>query len=183
MSRVLIPLAPGFEDMEAVILIDLLRRAAINVTVVGLAPGPVTGARGTVVFPDLSVPDILNKDFDMMVLPGGQPGASNLAKDERILELLRKMAGAGKYTAAICAAPGVLAQAGLLDGRKATAYPGTLTAETWPKVEAVDVPVVVDGKIITSRGPGTAIDFGLQLIETLTDKATRDKVESALLRP
>ena len=183
MSRVLIPLAPGFEDMEAVTLIDLLRRAAINVTVVGLAPGPVTGARGTVVFPDLSVPDILNKDFDMMVLPGGQPGANNLAKDARIIELLRKMADAGKYTAAICAAPGVLAQAGLLDGRKATAYPGTLTAETWPKVEAVDVPVMVDGKVITSRGPGTAIDFGLQLIETLTDKATRDKVESALLRP
>src|SRR5512135_2759520 len=101
MTRVLVPLAPGFEDLEATTIVDLLRRGGIQVVTAGLQPGLVQGARGMRVQPD----DVLDQDFAMIALPGGMPGAENLKNDARIIALLRKMAGAGKYTAAICAAP------------------------------------------------------------------------------
>jgi len=186
MSKVLIPLAQGFEDLEAVTIIDLLRRAGINVTTAGLVPGPVTGSRGVVIVPDVTLAAILENDqapeYDMVVLPGGQPGATNLKNDARVIKLLNKMAKTNKYLGAICAAPAVLAHAGLLSKRRVTAYPGTLTAENYPDIIVLDDSVVIDGKIITSRGPGTTMDFSLQLIELLSDKQARDKVEAALMR-
>jgi 4-methyl-5(b-hydroxyethyl)-thiazole monophosphate biosynthesis len=117
----------------------------------------------------------------MVVLPGGLPGADHLAQDERLLALLRRQAERGRYAAAICAAPKVLVAAGLLDGRKATAYPGVL--EEHPRVDAVAAPVVTDGRLITSRGPGTAMDFALELVEALEGQAVRVRVEEALVRP
>lgn len=187
MSKVLIPLAQGFEDMEAITITDILRRANIEVITAGIENGMITGSRGTVVQPDTSLDDILDNnlelDFDMIVLPGGQPGATNLKNDSRVINLIKKMANAGKYIGAICAAPGVLAHAGLLTGRRATAYPGTLTDKNNPDVTAIDDIVVTDGKIITSRGPGTAIDFSLQLISLLENKQLREEVEAALVRP
>lgn len=183
MSKVLVPLAQGFEDMEAITITDILRRAGIEVITAGLENGAITGSRGTVVMPDVSLNDVVNDNFDMIVLPGGQPGATNLKNDNRIITLLGKMAGAGKYIGAICAAPGVLAEAGVLTNRKATAYPGTFPDKSYPDVDAVDDIVVMDGKITTSRGPGTAVDFSLQLIEQLEGKQVRDKVETALVRP
>jgi len=180
MARVLIPLAQGCEELEAVTLIDLLRRAGIDVVVAGLQEGPVTASRGTVLLPDTTLDAVLEQDFDMLVLPGGLPGADYLDQDPRVHELLRRLASAGRYTAAICAAPKVLAHAGLLDGRAATSYPGFL--EGFPQVDVVPAPVVTDGKVITSRGPGTALDFALTLIEALVGRSIRDAVEQQLQR-
>jgi len=182
MAHVLVPLAQGCEELEAVTIVDLLRRAQIDVTTAGLAEGPVTGSRGTHLLPDTTLESALLQSFDMVVLPGGQPGATNLEKDTRILSLLKKMAAAGHYTAAICAAPKVLATAGLLDGKKAVCYPKAIDPIEFPAVKLEKSGVVRDGKVITSRGPGTAMDFALELIEVLTDRATRERVETGLVR-
>ncbi len=182
MARVLVPLAEGFEELEAVTIIDLLRRADIEVDVAGLAPGPVTGSRRTVIQPDLTLDEALARDYDMVVLPGGLPGATHLDQDPRIHALLKRLHEGGKYTAAICAAPRVLAHAGLLEGRHATAYPGVLEADAGGARVSGEA-VVRDGTVITSRGPGTAMDFALALIEALAGRGARDQVEAGLQRP
>lgn len=179
-AKVLIPLAEGCEELEAVTLIDLLRRAGIEVISAGLKPGTVTASRGVKLVPDMTLDDALQQEFDMIVLPGGMPGAANLSEDARIIGLLQKMAEAGRYTAAICAAPMVLAKAGLLDGRQATSYPGFL--EGFPDIELSTLAVVQDGQVLTSRGPGTAMDFALTLVEVLKGSEKRQQVESALVR-
>jgi 4-methyl-5(b-hydroxyethyl)-thiazole monophosphate biosynthesis len=183
MPRLLVPLAPGCEELEAVTIIDLLRRAGIEVVSAGLQDGPVKCSRGTVLLPDATLDDALKQDYDMVVLPGGMPGAKNLNEDPRIKTLLRKMADSGRFTGAICAAPFVLAEAGLLSGKRATSYPGFVDKMGLPDVEYVNDPVVQDGKVITSRGPGTAMDFALALVEILAGKAKRDEVERGLQRP
>ncbi len=182
MAKVLIPLAEGFEELEAVTIIDLLRRAEIEVVVAGLKDGPVRGSRRTVILPDTTLEQVMEIPFDMMVLPGGQPGSNNLNADERIHRLLQRLSHAGKTTAAICAAPLVLASAGLLKGKKATSYPGALGAQLLEGVDYQQAAVVRDGTVITSRGPGTAMDFALTLIETLAGTAVRQKVEAPLQR-
>ena len=182
MASVLVPLAQGCEELEAVTVIDLLRRAGIEVVTAGLDAGPVRASRGTRLLPDMSLDEALRRDYDMVVLPGGLPGADHLRDDARVLELLRRMAAAGKYTAAICAAPKVLAAAGLLDGRRATAYPGTLDGLDIPRLERAADAVVRDGTVVTSRGPGTAMDFALELIEILAGHAMRVRVEAGLQR-
>jgi 4-methyl-5(b-hydroxyethyl)-thiazole monophosphate biosynthesis len=182
MASVLVPLAQGCEELEAVTVVDLLRRAGIRVVTAGLDDRPVQASRGVVLVPDSALGDVLGQDFDMIVLPGGQPGATNLARDERVSELLKRLAQAGKYTAAICAAPAVLAQAGLLAGRRATSYPGALDPGSVAGMQYVDEAVVMDGPVITSRGPGTAMDFALELIEVLAGKDKRSEVESGLQR-
>ncbi|WP_456415485.1 DJ-1 family glyoxalase III [Thiolapillus sp.] len=184
MARVLIPLAQGCEELEAVSIIDLLRRADIEVVTAGLAEGAVTCSRGVVIVPDTSLDEVLGDDFDMMVLPGGLPGADHLDEDVRIRRMLQQLAERGKYTAAICAAPKVLANAGLLRGKQATSYPGVIDAMQLEDTHYVDdQAVVVDGKVITSRGPGTAMDFALELIEKLAGAAQRNAVEASLVRP
>lgn len=183
MARVLVPLAAGCEELEAVTIIDLLRRAGIEVVTAGLQPGIVKASRGTQLVPDEALDTVLRDDFDMIVLPGGMPGAQHLKEDPRIIALLKKMAEQGKYTAAICAAPMALAEAGLLAGKRATSYPGFLDKIEVPGMAYLKDAVVVDGKILTSRGPGTAMDFSLALIEALAGKAKRDEVEAGLVRP
>jgi protein deglycase len=183
MPRVLIPLADGFEEIEAVTMIDLLRRAGVEVVAAGLKPGPVTGSHGIALVPDTDLDAALGLDFDMVALPGGMPGAAHLADDPRVLDILRRLAERGQYTAAICAAPGVLAKAGLLSGRQATSFPGFLTPENAPGTRLLEEPVVEDGKVITSRGPGTAMDFALALIERLAGAPVRHEVEARLQRP
>ena len=182
MAKVLVPLAQGCEELEAVTLIDLLRRAGIEVVAAGLQPGIVKASRGTQLLPDAALDDVLMEEFDMIVLPGGMPGAQHLKEDPRIIGLLKKMAGQGKYTAAICAAPTVLAEAGLLAGKRATSYPGFLDKMAVAGMSYLKDAVVVDGKVLTSRGPGTAMDFALALIEILSGKAKRDEVEAGLVR-
>ncbi len=182
MAKVLVPLAQGCEELEAVTIIDLLRRAGIDVTTAGLDDEPVKASRGVRLLPDTNLDEALQQEYDMVVLPGGLPGADNLSNDSRVGELLRKMADSGKFVAAICAAPIVLGKAGVLSGGKATSYPGMLDKLGLNDVEVTDDAVVRDGQIVTSRGPGTAMDFALELIELLQDRATRDKVEQALIR-
>ena len=183
MANVLVPIAQGCEELEAVTIIDLLRRAGIRVVTASLDNQPVKASRGTVLLADTTLDEVLDQEFDMIVLPGGLPGADNLNQDARIHQLLRQMSSAGKYTAAICAAPRVLATAGLLNGKHATSFPGSLEGYPTEQMVYEQQPVVVDGKLITSRGPGTAMDFALELIEQLAGKTKRDEVEAALQRP
>ena len=183
MARVLVPLAPGFEEIEAITVIDILRRAGIEVVTAGLQPGPVSGSHQITVTPDLALDEALEQEFDMIALPGGMPGAENLEHDPRIIDLLRQAAGRGGYTAAICAAPKVLAAAGLLDDRRATSYPGFLDPDSVPGLTLADDAVVQDNRRITSRGPGTAMDFALTLVENLAGSTMRQTVEDGLQRP
>lgn len=182
MSKVLIPLADGCEEIEAVTIIDILRRAGIKVIVAGLANSPVKCSRGTVIVPDVSLEEVMADAFDMIVLPGGMPGAEHLKNDSRIRQLLKKMAAAGQYVAAICAAPMALHAAGVLEKKTATSFPGVL--DKLPGSHAYSAePVVIDGNVVTSRGPGTAMDFALTLVELLCGTEQRKKVESPLQRP
>jgi len=183
MPSILVPLAQGCEELEAVTVIDLLRRADINVVTASLDSEPVRASRGTVLVADTTLNEALKQDYDMVVLPGGLPGADHLNADPRILKLIDQMAAHNKYTAAICAAPKVLASAGVLSGRRATSFPGVLEKLNLPSTDIVDDPVVIDGNVITSRGPGTAMDFALQLIELLSGRDKRNSVEAALQRP
>lgn len=180
MPKVLVPLAQGCEEIEAVTVIDILRRAGIEVVSAGLDGQPVKASRGVTLLPDTTLEHALAEEFDMVVLPGGQPGTNNLNADPRIIALLREMAAKGKYTCAICAAPLVLGHAGLLQGKQATCYPGSLDAASGAALSTA--PVVRDGKIVTSRGPGTALDFALELVEILAGRERRDQVEAALQR-
>lgn len=182
MARVLVPLAQGCEELEAVTIIDLLRRAGADVVAAGLTDGPVKASRGVVLMPDCALDDVLGDDFDMIVLPGGVAGADNLDADPRIHRLLQRMAEGSRYTAAICAAPKVLLNAGLLDNRVATAYPGIIDGQVAPDTLRPDQAVVIDGSVVTSRGPGTAMDFALTLVETLLGADKRREVEAALVR-
>ena len=181
MTRVLIPIADGSEELEAVTLIDLFRRAGFDVTIAGLAAGPVRASRETVLVPDARIDEIASQRFDLVALPGGLPGARRLGDSEILAGILRRQHDEGRWIAAICAAPQVLARHGLLDGRRATSFPGAL--DDFGEVERVDEAVVVDGHIVTSRGPGTAMDFALELIERCAGREVRDRVEEGLQRP
>lgn len=183
MASVLIPLAQGCEELEAVTIIDLLRRAEIEVVTAGLDGQPVKASRGVVLIPDTTLDEAMKRDYDMVVLPGGLPGADYLNADARVHAEINKVLNRGGYAAAICAAPKVLASAGLLDGKQATSFPGVIEALNIPGLQHRSEAVVTDGKLITSRGPGTAMDFALQLIETLVGKEARDRVEAPLQRP
>jgi 4-methyl-5(b-hydroxyethyl)-thiazole monophosphate biosynthesis len=183
MARVLVPLANGCEELEAVTIIDLLRRAGVEVVSAGLSEGPVTASRGVRLLPDRTLDEVADEAFDMIVLPGGVAGAENLDADPRIHALLQRMAEQDAYTTAICAAPKVLLNAGLLDSHRATAYPGIIDPDSAQSVQFSDDPVVVDGRVVTSRGPGTAMDFALALIEQLLGADKRQAVETPLVRP
>jgi len=180
MKTALILFADGSEELEAVTVVNILRRAGITVTLAGLNAGALRGSRGTLLVPDATLDEAMAHSYDMVVLPGGQPGTNNLKADARVLKLVQQMAEQGKYVTAICAAPSVLATAGLLDGKQATSFPGALTP--FPKVKQQHAAIAEDGKIITSRGPGTAMDFALTLVERLAGSAKRQEVEAGLQR-
>ncbi len=180
MKRVLVPLAEGFEELEAITIIDVLRRAGLEVVVASLGTSPVTGSHGIRVSADTPLGALAEQDFDMVALPGGMPGAEHLKKDSRVAEIIRRLHGKGRPVAAICAAPMVLAAAGVLEGRRATSFPGFL--EDVGKTTVVGDAVVIDRGVITSRGPGTALDFALTLVEELSGPAVRRSVESRLER-
>jgi 4-methyl-5(b-hydroxyethyl)-thiazole monophosphate biosynthesis len=180
MKRVLVPLAEGFEEIEAVTIIDVLRRAGLDVVTAALADNPVTGSHGIRITADTPLAALAEQEFDMIALPGGMPGAEHLKKDPRIGEIVRRQHQRGRPVAAICAAPMVLAAAGVLEGRRATSFPGFLKDAKGPTV--VGDAVVVDRGVITSRGPGTALDFALTLVEELAGRTARDAIESRLER-
>ncbi len=180
--RVLIPLAEGFEEMEAVIMLDVLRRAGLET--VAAAAGDnlqVKASRGVRIVADALWADLDPGDFDMLALPGGMDGTRRLQRDERLLQALRDFVAAGKPVAAICAAPLVLQTAGLLDSRCATCHPGVCEELSVPRL--LDARVVEDGPVITSQGPGTAFDFALALVRRLRGAETARKVAAELVLP
>lgn len=182
MSRVLVPLAQGCEELEAITITDLLTRAGIEVTTAGLDDAPVKASRGMTLLPDTSLDKISDQNFDLVVLPGGLPGANHLRDDNRIQAILKQQSEANKPVAAICAAPKALASAGLLAGKKVTCYPGSLNDAGLTDTDITSSAIEIDGNVITSRGPGTAMDFALSLIELLEGKAKRDEVDRQLVR-
>jgi len=179
MPKVVVPLADGFEEIEAMAIIDVLRRAGIDVTVAGLHDGPIESARRVKVLPDTTIDTITSGEYDMIVLPGGQPGSDNLNASEKVKTLIRDFHGSGKLTAAICAAPYVLANAGVLEGKHATSYPSYRKKLAGAIYQ--EKTVVEDGKIMTSRGPGTAVCFALAIAEKLVGKEEADAVKEAML--
>ena len=179
MPRVLVPLANGCEELEVVAIVDILRRAGATVVLAGLEEGAVTGAFATVLHSNTTLDKVLHEDFDMLVLPGGNEGTRRLAEDARIATKARHMLKANTLVAAICAAPKVLAKAGLLDGKKATSYPTCL--DDFPAVLQQTQTVVRDGQVLTSRGPGTAVAFGLALVEALLGTEKRAEIARQIL--
>lgn len=161
--NILVPLAEGFEEIEAVVTIDVLRRAGLDVITAGLPGTMVRGAHGVAVTADKKLSDINPDDFDALVLVGGNPGYKNLGNSQTVLDSIKRFDSSNKLIAAICASPTVLARAGILDNRKATVYPGMEREIPIPRGERL----VVDSNVITSQGPGTAIEFALKVVETL----------------
>lgn len=182
MKRVLIPLAEGCEELEAVTLIDLLRRAGLTVVTAALTNSIVQCSRGTRLLADTSIDEAIDEDFDLIVLPGGLPGADNLNQDPRIHSLLDKMIKHQQWVAAICAAPRVLVTNDSIREKRITAYPGSLEGFDVGGFTVTEEAVVVDGNVITSKGPGTAMDLALTIIETLLGSEARNKVEQPLQR-
>ncbi len=179
MAKVAILLAPGYEELEAVTVIDVLRRGGVDLIIAGLEDAPIPSARNVKIVPDTTVDKLAPEELELVILPGGLPGVENLKKDPRVKELLTKMQEKGKKCAAICAAPGALAAFGLLKGRRATIYP-SLKSEL-KDATPLDAPVVVDENIITSQGPGTAIPFAFKLLELLAGEEKAKEVAKAML--
>lgn len=177
MPTVLVILPEGFEEIEAVTPIDLLRRAGAEVTVASLAENfHVTGRSGLIIHADTTLSSAAEKPYDLLFLPGG-PGVMNLRSDHRVTELVRRQAAAGRWLAAICAAPTVLKAAGVLEGKRYTSHPSVAKEMT----ETLgDQRVVVDGFIITSRGAGTSLDFGLMLVEKLFSSSKATEISTAI---
>jgi 4-methyl-5(b-hydroxyethyl)-thiazole monophosphate biosynthesis len=182
MTTVLVPLANGCEELEAVTVIDLLRRADISVCTASLQDKHVKASRGVTLVADYTLDQVIHDKFDALVLPGGLPGADHLNEDPRIHQLITKTYHHGGLIAAICAAPKVLVTNGITDGKTITCYPCAIEPSHYPNITITDADVQVDQQIITSRGPGTAIDFALVLIEILKDNASREFVEKGLVR-
>jgi len=175
--KALVPLAEGFEELEAVTIIDVLRRAGIEVTVAALDKSlPTTGAHAIQMAADTALDAVNAASFDAIVLPGG-PAAARLRQDARIKKIVQDAANAGKLVAALCAAPTVLEAAGVLAGKRATVYPGN----ELPSATFVDARVVVDGNIVTSRGPGTSLEFSLTLVEKLVSVEKAKELRAAMI--
>jgi 4-methyl-5(b-hydroxyethyl)-thiazole monophosphate biosynthesis len=183
MIRALLAIADGNEDIETVTLIDVLRRASIEVLVTSIeARRQVTLARGTRVMSDVTLLEVQAMRFDLIVLPGGMPGAQRLADCAALRNFMRRHVEEGRLYGAICAAPVITLQPwGLLDGKRMTCYPSFI--EQLERCQYVDESVVVDGRCVTSQGPATAQAFALELVYQLLGKEQRDSVAEALLVP
>ncbi|UWP60592.1 DJ-1 family glyoxalase III [Ruminococcus gauvreauii] len=180
MAKVYMFLADGFEEVEGLTVVDLLRRAEIEVVMTSImGRQEVTGTNGITVKADRLFEDVNVSDADMLVLPGGQPGTTNLGAHKPLAELLLKWNSEGGRLAAICAAPTVFGGLGLLKGKKATCYPGCEGG--LDGAHTTEERVVTDGNITTSRGVGTAIAFGLELIAILVNKETADKIKTSIV--
>jgi len=179
-TKALVPIANGTEEIEAVCIIDVLRRAGVSVTVASVSELQVTASRGVKLVADRLVDECLDGTYDLIALPGGMPGAEHLRDSAGLKELLQRQEREGRLYAAICAAPVVVLQHhGLLAGRRATCHPEFV--DQLVDTRAVDERVVVDGQCVTSRGPGTAIEFALKLVELLYDEGKSREVARRML--
>ena len=181
MKHALVPLAPGFEEIEAITIIDILRRAGVTVTVAGTQPGPSDASRKTNHLPDCTLDKIHAEDFDLLVLPGGQPGTDNLRRDPRLRQIIQNLNSRQCLLAAICAAPTVLGDAGVLTSRIVTGHPSVHTELATQAGQVSNARVVVDGKIITGQSPGAAMEFAFKLVEILCGPAAVAEVNSGVL--
>ncbi len=179
MKTALIILATGFEEIEAITVIDVLRRGGVAVTVAGLDNIEITGAHNIKVRADLPLEQVKEKAFDMIILPGGGQGTENLKSSKTVLNLVQKQYKQQRYVAAICAAPTVLAKAGITDKHLVTSYPGTQGA--FKDGQVSDANTVISGNIITGRAPGAAMDFALVLLETLEGNHKMSGVQNELV--
>ncbi|MBI5326827.1 MAG: DJ-1/PfpI family protein [Deltaproteobacteria bacterium] len=179
MKLVLIPLPPGFEEIEALAVVDILRRAGAEVITAGIGENPIEGRNKIKVLADAPLDSVKDQDFDMIVLPGGAVGTENLKKDLRIKEIVERLHKKGRFVTAICAAPTALSAIGVTAGRIVTSHPTVRTKLEKEKIS--DERVVVDGNIITSQGPGTAIEFAFKLVEVLFGKDKVAEVNKGVL--
>ncbi len=180
MAKALLILAEGFEEIEAAAPIDILRRAGVDVTVAGLGGAAVKSARGLLVTPDANL-DGITGDFDALVLPGGGIGAKNLAASQAVKKRIMEMFKQGQWICAICASPAlVLFPAGVLAGKSATCFKG-MESHFDKSVKYADQKVAVDGNVITSQGPGTAVEFALAIADKLCGAQTAQKIRADLL--
>lgn len=175
-----IMMADGCEEIEGLTVVDLVRRAGITIDMISITGSDsFTGSHGIEVKADKTIEIADLNSYDGIILPGGMPGTRNLAAHTGVCDAVKTANAAGKLIAAICAAPSVFGGLGLLEGKKATSYPGF--EEEMPGCTYLTERVVVDGNIITSRGMGTAIEFGLAIIEYCMDKATADKLSKGIM--
>lgn len=180
MSKIGIFMADGCEEIEGLTVVDIVRRAKMEIVMISITgKKEVTSSHGVTFLADAIAEETGYEDLDGIVLPGGMPGTTHLLENEIVNAVIRKFAGEGKLVAAICAAPSVLGAAGLLEGKHATCHPGfeeKLTGATTSEDE-----VVRDGNIITSRGMGTAIPFAFEIVRYFTDDATVEHVRQGLV--
>lgn len=167
-------LAEGFEETEALAALDVMRRARLSVQTVGVTGVYVTSSHGVTVKPDIDISDITCEDLEGVVLPGGMPGTTNLEKSDAVLDCVRYCYENGKITAAICAAPSILGHLGMLDGRRATCFPGFESHLTGAVYTAAHTET--DGNVVTGKGAGCAIEFGHAIVSLALGKAAADKV-------
>lgn len=180
MKKVNLFLADGFEEIEAITVVDVLRRAGVDIKTVSITNDKeVRGAHNIIVKADKIFESSFETDADMLVLPGGMPGTSNLEAHAGLKDLLKDFAAKGKYIAAICAAPSVLGKLGLLQDREATCYPGFEKHLKGAQVK--DIPVIQHGNFITSMGPGTALDFAMKLVELLVNNKTAQSLKDGMI--
>ena len=178
-NKALVAFANGFEDIEAVAIVDVLRRGGVEVIAASLNAEPFAiSAHGIHMSTDAVLEDVLESDYDAIILPGGGEGTKNLKECAPLLRRLRRQKEDGKLLCAICAAPTVLVEAGVLDDESVTCYP-SCRAEMGRRVE--NVPVVADGQVITGQGPGAAMLFGLVVLAHLTDERTAHNVANGML--
>ena len=181
-KKALVPIADGIEELEAVSIIDVLRRAEVDVTIASVNALQIKASRQVNLTADKLIADCANDQFDLIALPGGLPGAEHLRDCDTLTAMLKKQNAQGKLYAAICASPAVvLLHHGLLDSKTATCYPALF--EKLPANIATNKRVVVADNCITSQGPGTAIEFALKLVELLCNKATADNIANAMVTP
>ena len=173
---VLVPLINGFEEIEAVSIIDILRRAGLNVVTAGIPGTMVEGDNGVKLMTDRMLKDLEPDDFDAIVLPGGT-GAKDLERSEKMMSMLEDFHHKEKLIGAICFCPVLLAKKGILNGKRATVYPGKERELPMPRGERV----VVDGNIITSQGPGTAMEFALKIVEVAAGKQKAESIRKGLV--
>ncbi len=171
-------LANGFEELEALAPVDLLRRAEVEVRTVGIGGRQITGSHGIPVMADLTDDEATTDGLQMVVLPGGMPGTLGLEKSPVVQRFIDYAVDKGLYVAAICAAPSILGHKGLLQGKKATCFPGF--EQELAGAQVTGEPVVVDGQFITARGAGVAVPFALELIRLLTSRELADKIKAAI---
>ncbi|MCD7797550.1 MAG: DJ-1/PfpI family protein [Clostridiales bacterium] len=171
-------LADGFETIEALAVVDMLRRAKIDICTVGVTDKTVMSSHNIPVTADITADEFTAEDLEAVVLPGGMPGTLNLEKSGVVQQAVDYAVDNKKYVCAICAAPSILGHRGLLNGKNAICFPGFEDALTGAKIS--DEYVVTDGKFITARGAGVAVNFGLEIVSRLSDKETAEKVRDSI---